>query len=461
MWKFASGARVCALVLVAAAPALARADAPSRETLPDRIVSVDSLWVRGNGDVTSSPPAGAELSLDWVERTVLERNPTLAAARAAASAAEAAARAARGLEPLRVAGLVAPRTLGGYDAELPGGMGTMRAEAAWSVSASQRLPLFGRRGAAGSAARGEALAAGEAREATRLDLLYEARAAFYEDWRLARELETNRELVTLVSATRSAALARYGAGLAPQADPLRAEVELARLDHDRAMIERDQRIVRARLAALLHAPPRAELPPAPAFLPHLAITAGEDVERAPEVRAAGAMLDASRAMLALAGRERLPELELEARYDRFMADPEMRFAAGLSMELPTWLGGAAANERSARALVARAEAERAAAVAESARRRTEARARLEDARHELAILVERVVPASEAAQRAALAAYEAGRLEFGALIATTREWAEARLDRSRAEADERLAEAAVARASSNDARPVRLEEEER
>src|SRR5438552_3204329 len=82
-----------------------------------------------------SLPTDSTLSLDWVERTVLVRNPSLSAMRAAWRAARARADQAGALEDPMLDAMVAPRSVGN---------GSM--DAAYRVGITQRYPLFGQRG---------------------------------------------------------------------------------------------------------------------------------------------------------------------------------------------------------------------------------------------------------------------------------------------------------------------------
>src|SRR5262245_11297299 len=150
--------------------------------------------------------AAAAIKPGLLERAVIERNPTLAAAAATVAEARARADAAGSLMSPTLDGMVAPRAIGNEDIVAPG----------YQVGLSQSLPLFGKRGAERSAAKAEARAAGEDLRSARLDLIREARTLYYSYFLAERGLEVNRELVDLLQRFRSVAVEKYAAGTAGQ-----------------------------------------------------------------------------------------------------------------------------------------------------------------------------------------------------------------------------------------------------
>jgi outer membrane protein TolC len=187
------------------------------------------------------------------------------------------------------------------------------------------------------------------------------------------------------------------------------------------------------LNALLRRDATAPIPPPAAVLPVPAAPLRADsaiaMARAsrPELRGLDAMRDARSAEKSLADRQRLPEFEFEVRYDGFMQESEMRPQVGVGMNLPILYGRINAARREAGAKLQQLEWERAALLARIDAEVASAAARVEDTGHELHIVEERVVPATERALDAARAAYEANRGEFIALLNAERDLARARL----------------------------------
>jgi cobalt-zinc-cadmium efflux system outer membrane protein len=387
-----------------------------------------------------------------LERAVTARNPTLAAARAAFDESRARADRTGALMNPMVDVMVAPRALGNEMMDAPG----------YVVGFSQLFPLFGERGLERKAARAEERAMGEDFRATRLDLLREARRLYYEYFLVERGLEVNHELKGLLDQFRSVAVQKYAAGVVGQQDALQAEVELAMLDHEAIVLGRERRIVRASLNALLHRNPDENLPAPTDSLP--AAREGEESTTAadaslarPDVRRAEAERDARAAELSLAQRRRLPEFTFLARYDGMEAEHEMRPMVGAALSLPIWFGRLGASEREARAGLERKEQDRLAAIDRARFEIEEARARVQETRHEIHVIETGVLPATERALTSIRSAYEANRSDFLALLNAERDLARARLGWNRARAEYRMALADWERAIASDGAPPKEE----
>src|SRR2546422_4192443 len=183
--------------------------------------------------------SASTLDASLFERAVLERKPSLGGMRAAWRAAEAQADQAGAWEDPTVEVMTAPQSWGSGAVD-PGYM----------VSISQRFPIFGQRGLKGRAARAGARAMGEDFRTAQLDMLREARRAYYEYYLVARGQAVNVELKGLLTQFRRVAVGKYSAGTVGLSDALQADVELAMLDHEEVALARERRVVTARMNAL-------------------------------------------------------------------------------------------------------------------------------------------------------------------------------------------------------------------
>lgn len=394
-----------ALGFVAAVPTRAAAQAPA----------LDSLL------------RAPSLDLELLERAVLERNSSLSAIRAAWQGAKAAADQAGGLEDPMLEIVTAPQS-----------WSSPSVDPAYMAGISQRLPLFGQRGLKARAARAGARALGEDYRSARLDLLREARRVYYEHFLAARGHSVNEELKELLGQVRRTAVGRYSAGTVGLEDALQADVEIAMLDHADVALTRMGRVAVARLNALLQREPGSPLPEPPSDVAiHMAPMRSDSLVALarglrPELKAWSAQRESRDAALSLARRERLPEFTFSARYDRFMADREWRPQVGLAMNLPIQFGRLGAAERQARAGVEQMEYRRKAAEAQIGYEVETALAGVQETEHEIRIIEERVVPATERALRSIRAGYENNRAGFTALLSAERDLARARLELYRA-----------------------------
>src|SRR5439155_20750745 len=411
------------------------------------LVGVTSAAFARAADVSSPDwfPPDSTLSLAWVERTALARNPSLSAMREAWREAGARAEQAGALEDPMLDGMLAPRSLGSGSVD-----------PAYRVGLTQPFPIFGQRGLRRRAARGEAEAAAFDFETARLDLLRDVREAYFDYYRVCRGQETNRELVKLMGESRRVALAKYSAGTVGQTDPLQAVTELAMLEHESVVLGQQRRMILARLRVLLHLPQNTALPEPPRELPMPEFPSTEQWLNArmqpkwPELAAADARVKARQATLTLAHRERLPGLGFGVAYDRFWSESELRASVSVSLNLPLNLGRLAAREREARAALSKAEAERLAVRDRIEQRIEEASASLGLNLHDVEIMRDAVVPATERSMKAVRAAYEANRSDFITLLNATRDLARARLELYEAQVMAHQAQAELQRALAAD-----------
>ena len=363
------------------------------------------------------------LDFGFVLGRVLERNPSIAAARAAWAEAQAHASQAGALEDPTLDVMAAPRTFGNSDVD-----------PAYRVGITQAFPLFGQRGLRGRMAVAEARMAGWDLRTAQLDLVHQARMAYADYWEVARAVSLNQELLALFPQLRRVSLARYSAGLAGQQEPLQVDVELAMLDHAAVVLERQRLVAIAVLNVLMHDPPDRWLPPPPREipLPDTSVVHADLAPKAralrPEMRAADARAEASRAAVALAGRQGLPETSFGVAYDRFWGEPELRTTLGVTLNLPVNLGRRSAARAEARARLEASEA-RQEVVRDSIELQVAvAAARLHEQAHDVTIARERLLPLAERTLRASRASYEANRTDFTTVLNSLRGFLTARLE---------------------------------
>jgi outer membrane protein TolC len=372
-----------------------------------------------------------QLERETLVQAVLRRNPSLGAAREAWRAMLERYPQETSLDDPSAGFGVAPRSIGssavrdGYKGEL-----------------AQRLPFPGKLSLRGEVALASAEAAGHDYEALRRRLAETASLLFDDYYLVARAIELNDSHVLLLGELREIAMARYAAGEAAQQDPLQAEVEHAHRLHDGAILRSEQRITAARIDALLHRRGEAPLPPPPARLDPPAIEPLEAdalVERAlrerPELRAADARVRSRRSGVALARREFLPDVTLVGAWEGLMQESQLRPVVGLSIDLPIRIARRRAALAEAQAEHSRATSERAALEDEVRFEVTSAVLRVEESRHVLHLLDNRLLPAARDRVEAARAGFETGRNGFDALIGAERQLRDAELDREAAVAD--------------------------
>lgn len=396
------------------------------------------LWAEEAGEQQDPLAGQAELERSALLKAVLERNPDIQMMAFGAEAARARIpQATAWMDPM-LSLEVAPLSLV-----------TPHHRKGVSVSVEQRIPLSGRRRHEGQRARAEAEGALADADVMRLRMVQEA-SSMFDDWYLVhRALEAVDHHIHRMREVKRSAELQYGVGMGSQQDPLQAEVELARMERERLMLESDREMIRAQLNAMLRRNPDLPLPPPPATLGDdgasfgdVAALRAEALQKRPELKAVRARLGGSEAMESLARTSWVPEIGVMAEYSSMWEAPEHQVMAGVMINLPIQAGMRRAMSEEARADVAKMRAEERARIDAIIAEVDVALVRVNEARKALKLHQDRLVPAATHQLAAARVAFESGRREFMALMEAENNLHESRLGQHAAEAElhRRLAE---------------------
>lgn len=377
-----------------------------------------------------------QLSRSALVRAVLERNPSIDAARRGWKIALARAPQSAALDDPMASFSVAPLSLG---AGIRVGQ---------EVMVRQRLPFPGKRSLAEAIARAEADAAMHDFEAARLSLALIASNLIDDYYVVDQALRTNAEHTELLHTLKRAAEAEYAAGRVSLQDPLRAEVELAALEEERLALTTERAVVTTQINGLLHRDLHLPLPPPAdpgepeAMQDNVQTMARRAVESRPEFRAAGARIRSGEAAVDLAAREYFPDFEFMSSYSSMWDMREHRWMAGVAVNVPIQLDRRRAAADEAAAQLAQSIAAEQHARVELEVEVTRAHLRVEEAQHVVALYAERTLPAARDQIAAAEAGFGAGRAGFADVIEAERSLRNAtlRFHSARAELHRRIAE---------------------
>ena len=367
------------------------------------------------------PDAGTTLEPGALADEVLAANPAAAAASARAEAYDRAA-AAEGLWPdpqLTVEASNLPAGDLAFDRSPMSGL---------QFYLRQTIPLPGKNTYRRRAAEGGAAAAAAELETTRRELVERAKHAYF-DLYLATALRdvVEKQRAFWVDYGR-VALARYAAGRGLQADVLKAQVERTLTANELLELSRHETVARGHINVLLNRAPDYDLPPL-AGLPEATVpyTLEELYDKAlandPGVAAAEALLASARAARSLAKASFLPDLTAGVGYrlreevpmDPVAGEDFWSFSAGVSLPLfGTVKHSRTLAEKST--AVSAAEANAADVKNNLLREVEELYVAKRTAEEQLVLFEEGILPQAEAALRSTLAAYEAGKVDFTALL---------------------------------------------
>lgn len=379
-------------------------------------------------DAEAAAGSAPTLDAEALVREVLQRNPGVTAMQAAADAAGARVESAGALKDPMVSYMAAPNTAGGPRQGLN-----------QNVQISQAIPWPGTLDLRVQAARADAQSADRQIDDTRLRLAAATRGVYAEWYYVHRALAVNAENRVLLKRLEAVAEAAYASGQAPQQDVLQAQVELTRLQNQRFELERQQRVVKAKINTLLDQPPDTVLAapddlPVPRPLPDYGSLQTAALAGYPMLQSLGARVAASRDRVALANRNNYPQFKLTAGYNSLWDAPAKRLVVGVAINIPFGgnhrgeVGETHARAREAEAKLAGARAQLLGDLDQSwaAATQTTATIELDD---------KKLLPLSKLNLQAAEADYSGGNGDFLKLITAEQQYLAAKLELARARAD--------------------------
>lgn len=216
---------------------------------------------------------------------------------------------------------------------------------------------------------------------------------------------------------------RYAAGLAVQQDVLRAQVELARLEEQKAT---QAALIATRIAELnrLTGAPQDRAIETPAELAHESATPATPeliasaTARNPELASATQAVETGRLRIELAKKNFLPDLTISAG-SMYRGSFEMgpMWQVGVGVSLPVWIERRQQNQLAEAEAIVRGRTAEGDVIGRELELRTRERiAQLEAALRIASLYRDKVLPLDEVSLESALASYQAGKLPFIAVL---------------------------------------------
>lgn len=368
----------------------------------------------------SSPGLGQEaesLQLDEVLALARERNPRL-------QALVASAEAAAYREP-EASTLPDPTLqLGVMNFGVPDLNADMAMSMAPSVQLMQMVPFPGKLSLRGDIAGFSHDMAVATSDEAWWEVRRTASGLFYDIYTLDRRTEVMRETLGLLKDFQQVAKAMYSAGTGRQADVLRADVEVARMDGEIRQMEAFRMAKAARLNAVLDRPSHVSVPTPvlgalPLDVPGQAELASWARDSRPILHRARLGIAQAESRSALAGRQIWPDFTLGVSYgqrDRG-AGTERMASAMVGFSLPIHAGSRQYALRDEAAAMERlAEAELTGREADVDARIGELLAELERARTLAELYRDEVIPEGRATVESAFSSYRVGTVDFMTLV---------------------------------------------
>jgi cobalt-zinc-cadmium efflux system outer membrane protein len=357
------------------------------------------------------------LRLDEVLRQVEERSPRLRAARERVEAT-------RAMEP--GAGLIPDPMfqVGVMNLAIPEFSPTMPASMAPTFQAMQRVPLAGKLSLMGEIAQQTTGIDMASAEETRWEVRTEAATAFYRIYELDRQLEVMRETLGLLRDFETVARSKYSAGRGRQADVLRANVEVSRMEAEITRMTSMRAAAASRLNAVLDRPgdtpvPSPTLPALPKAVPAGAALTEWSHESRPLLLGMRGELERAGTRRELAGKQIWPDLTIGVQYGfgRMAGDYKGMGGASVGFSVPLFAGRRQLKARDEAAAVegmTRARLDQAEATVDA--RVTEVLADLEQSRTLIRLYREDILPQARAGVESSLSSYRVGAVDFTTLV---------------------------------------------
>ncbi|OGA15709.1 MAG: transporter [Betaproteobacteria bacterium RIFCSPLOWO2_02_FULL_63_19] len=360
------------------------------------------------------------LALAALVAEALQNNPELRAAAKEAEAAAERVRSAAALEdPMLEAGLInvpiQPWRLNREDM-------TMK-----MLGLSQKLPYPGKRALREQLAAKDAEGARHGLRETRNRVIREIKLAYF-DLALTSEtirlLKSNRQILDQFLRI---AESRYAVGQAFQAEVLKAQTQLGRMNEELVRMQRERPVIEAEIARLLgrsgSAPPiSAQLPGLRADVFSLEALQQAALRDRPQLMGLQSMIDRSTKALELARKETLPDFDLRFSYGQRERDPanmprEDVVSLTVAINLPVW------RRDKIEPRIAEAQAMRDQALQVHQAQRNDVLAKLrqqvaviEQSRNSVHLYETAILPQARLAVEAALSAYQVSRVDLLMLL---------------------------------------------
>lgn len=365
----------------------------------------------------------------------IERNPEIAVIRARLRSMEAKAKQATYLEDPEIV-LQAM----GVPLKSPGDLGRSDTN---TIGIRQKFPFFGKLGLKEKVALQEAKMVGEQLRGKEREIISKVKTTYADLFMAQKAIGIAREQLELIDLAVRATDARYRVGQVTQQDIFKALLEQTGLMNQLVAAEEEKTVAQVKLNALLNRSPQvAASAPEELKLPEPSLVPA-DLEQAalanrPELREAERGIERAERMYDLADKNRkFPDFMLGWDYARMPTDmTKNRYQAMINITVPfsPWTIG----RRNQEVEEALAEISAAKATREATRNMTlseigEALAKVRAGQKSLELYREGLLSQAELSFRAAMSAYQVGRVEFVSLLEAQRALRETRMGYYRAQ----------------------------
>lgn len=385
----------------------------TKATASESIVSYDSHLLTSRQLVTA----------------VLLANPQLEVAQAAWEASTARIDQQAAFEDPMFSYSMAPQTIGNSHTEY-----------GQRIEISQKLPWPGKLNLRNKTASHKADAASHTINSLRLRLSAAARSFFADWYYIHQAIKINQLNQALLKEFRGIAVSRYSTGLASKQDALRADMELALLEHQAIVLAREQNSIRAHINTLLNKLPDSSLVQPSGLakigtLPEVQQLHQQALQNRPELKSLTATIEAAKSQSELALRNNYPDISLKAGYNSLWENSSKHFTVGIGFNLPLFQAKHRAAENEALAQIKQSKWQRIDFIARLREEIQISYDRTAESVHVHSLYKNKLLPLAEETLDAAKSDYQSGKGDFLSLISSEKNYMQTQLQTQQALAD--------------------------
>ena len=306
-----------------------------------------------------------------------------------------------------------------------------------SIGIRQRLPFFGKLSLQEKIAIQDVKVAEQELRAKEREIISQAKGVYAELFMAQRTVEITREQLEIMRTIIRASEARYQVGKVMQQDVLKALLEQSAIMNQQIVAEQERKTAEVKLnVAMRHSPETAIELPLEVSTPDITQSLGNAEALAlanrPELKGAEREIERSESTYSLAQRNRkFPDFMVGWDYARMPTEmTKNRYSAMVNITIPfsPWTAGKREYEvEQALEEIRAAKANQEAMKFMTLREIGELRAKVQAAGQAAVLFREGILPQAELSFRSSLAAYQAGKGEFIALLDAERALREARM----------------------------------
>jgi len=324
------------------------------------------------------------------------------------------------------------------------------------LTASQDFPLWGKRDLRKAVAEANAEVAAGRHSSLALELEEQTKVVFAQYYQVDQATRVTREIRSLLHTVADAVRSRYAQGVGTQSDAIRADLEQTRLGPELSALERDEKMAKAKINALIGRSANAPLAtpqvlrrmPSAASLRLDALVARSRSGN-PMVATALAEIAAAEGERTLVDKSWYPDVTLTLGAND-LAGIGARVTGGVGIKVPLQWGVREAQGRAATAKKGAAQLRLDAALLKIESELQSALVSLVRAQGTVDLLKHGLSQQSEAAYQSALASYQQGRGDLTPVLDTARSRLQIRIEILRVETEAQTALAAIERQIGSD-----------